>query len=152
MRRTTLFAALIALLAILVVAAPPPAIADTKSGSEPILTIASTSGDMDGTILFAITFGGTVFRDDTESAATATWTSFQRSGPTITATAIPVVSTVPTGTATVRDMATPGAFSGQPWRLVNCTGTGTAHDGTDTRKPMALIASTGGLPGQPLRR
>ncbi len=148
--RRKLFAALIALLAILFVAAPPPVIADTKSGSEPILTVTITSGDID-TTLFAVMFWA---RDDTESAM-ATWTSFQRGdGLTIAATAIPVtVSPLGSAMATLRGPT--DNISGSPhWRLANCTGTGTAHDdgkGTDTRKPTALIAS-GGLLGQPLRR
>lgn len=147
MRRRAVLAVLIALLVILFVAAPPPVIANTAKSGEPtpVLTVAIT-GDMEGT-LFAIVFGTAVFRDDTESAM-ATWTSFQR-GDGLTIAAIPALTSAPT--ATVRE-ATHGAITGSPWRLSDCTGTSTAHDGTDIRKPTALVASTGGRIDQPLRR
>lgn len=145
MRR--LFGLALALLAILFVAAPQPVIADTvKSGSEPVLTI--TIASRDGITLV------TVFRDDTESAM-ATWTSFQRDGLTISATAIPVTSPLGPATATLRSL-TPDMSNSPHWRLADCTGT-PAHDGTtatDTLKPTGtalIVSASGGLLG-PLRR
>ncbi|MBI3305122.1 hypothetical protein HYZ80_02270 [Candidatus Parcubacteria bacterium] len=140
--RRALFA--IALLAILFVAAPPPAIAtDTMNpGSEPILTVNITaSGDIDITVWITV------------PQYMATWTSFQRDGLTTMTAAIPVTVTAP-ATATLRGL-TADISSSPHWRLAECTGTGTAHGDIDTTtKPApALIASTdGGLLGQPLRR
>ncbi|MBI2624208.1 hypothetical protein HYW67_01805 [Candidatus Parcubacteria bacterium] len=142
---------LIALLAILFVVAPPPAIANTKSGSEPILTVTSvtiTSGDMPGTIQFAITQG----EFERTLLATATWTAFQR-GDGLTIAAIPTVATVPDTAAMSARAPDPATHRTlyEPWRLADCTGT--AHGDIDTTTkpaPTALIAN-GGFLGQ-LRR